>query len=51
MNIKIEKDVYLGCWVVWEIHNNYSIDIYHAKTKKECKEWLSAKNKTMGRRQ
>lgn len=51
MNIKIEKDLYMGCWVVWEVHNNYSIDIYHAKTKRECKRWLSAEDKTMGRRQ
>jgi hypothetical protein len=47
--IKIEKDKYLNCWVVWEIHNNYSIDRYHAKTKRECKRWLSAKNATMGK--
>ena len=37
---KIEKDKYLDCWIVWEVHKNYSIDRFHAKTKKECKQWL-----------
>ena len=38
---KIEKDIYLNCWIVWEKHQNYSIDRYHAKTKRECKKWVS----------
>lgn len=41
MKFNIEKDIYLNCWVVWEVHKNYSIDRLHAKTKKECKQWLS----------
>jgi hypothetical protein len=49
-SIKIEKDKYINCWIVWEVHPNYMIDRYHAKTKKECKRWLSAKDKTVGRR-
>jgi hypothetical protein len=48
-SIKIEKDKYINCWIVWEVHPNYMIDRYHAKTKKECKRWLSAKDKTVGR--
>ena len=46
--IKIEKDIYLKCWIVWEVHPNYMIDRYHAKTKRECKRWLSAKDTAMG---
>lgn len=38
---KIEKDIYLNCWIVWETFQNYSIDRFHAKTKRECKKWLS----------
>lgn len=41
MKYKIEKDKYLGVWIVWEVHTNYSIDKYHGKTKRECKQWLS----------
>lgn len=40
---EILKDKYLKCWVVWEIHNNYMVDLFHGKTKKECKEWLNGK--------
>ena len=40
----IEKDKVLKCWIVWEIHHNYKIDRHHAKTKRECKTWLSSKN-------
>lgn len=43
MNFKIEIDFYIsdGKWIIWEIHKNYSIDRFHARTKKECKQWLS----------
>ena len=41
MKFNIEKDKYLNTWIVWEVHTNYSIDRYHARTKKECKKWLS----------
>lgn len=40
MKYNIEKDKYLNKWIVWEVYENYSIDRLHAKTKKECKEWL-----------
>jgi hypothetical protein len=40
MEFKILKDKYINCWIVWEVHKNYSIDRYHAKTKKRCQEWL-----------
>ena len=41
MKYEILKDDALGCWVVWEIHKNIRIDIYHAKTRKECRLWLT----------
>ena len=42
MKYSIEKDIYLNCWIVWErISKNAQNDIYHGKTKKECKKWLS----------
>lgn len=34
------KDIYLNCWVVWEVHRNYRIDRQHTRTKKEAKEWI-----------
>lgn len=37
---EIEKDIYINKWVVWEVHKNYKIDRFQAKTKKACKEWL-----------
>ncbi len=42
---EIEKDLILGCWVVWECHRNYKIDRFQAKTKRECKEWINKKVK------
>jgi len=39
---QIEKDVYLNCYIVWEVHNNYKVDVKHGKTKKECKQWLKS---------
>lgn len=44
-NYQIEKDKILGCWVVWEVHPNYKVDSFHAKTKRECKEWVKKKVK------
>lgn len=41
MKYEIIKDKYLNCWIVWEVHKNYSIDRLHGKTKRECKKWLS----------
>lgn len=40
MKYEIEKDKYLGLWVVWLIQGNARYDIKHSKTKKEAKEWL-----------
>ena len=40
MKYEIVKDTILKQWIVWEIHHNYKIDRYRAKTKKECKQWL-----------
>ena len=40
MKFEIKKDSILKCWIVWEKHPNYLIDIYHGKTKKECLLWI-----------
>lgn len=37
---KIEKEKLLNCWIVWEIHSNYLVDIYHGKTKRDCKKFI-----------
>lgn len=37
---EIEKDKILKCWIVWEVHKNIKFDRYHARTKKECKQWI-----------
>lgn len=34
------KDIYLGCWIVWEVHRNYSVDRKHTRTKKEANAWI-----------
>lgn len=45
----IERDKILGEWVVWKrISENALVEVYSAKTKKLCKEWLKkyeAKNR------
>lgn len=41
MKYETKKDKYLGVWIVWEVHTNYSVDRFHGKTKRECKQWLS----------
>lgn len=28
-------------WYLWEVHRNYRVEIFHAKTKKACKEFLN----------
>ena len=45
MKYRIEKDSYLDCWIVWEVHLNYCIDIFHGKTKKECREFIEKESK------
>lgn len=42
MKYIIQKDEILGYWIIWELYLNCKIDIYHGKTKKECKEWLKS---------
>jgi len=37
---EVKKDKYIGQWIVWEVHQNYKIDRFHARTKRECKEWM-----------
>lgn len=40
MKYLIQKDSILNCWVVWELYLNCKVDVFHGKTKKECKKWL-----------
>lgn len=47
---EIEKEKILNCWVVWEVHPNYKVDIFHAKTKKECKEQIKKEVKYYGKK-
>ena len=42
---KIEKDKYLDCYIVWEIHTNYIIDIFRSKLKKDCKNFIKELSK------
>lgn len=37
---EIKKDPYLNKWIIWEVHPNYKLDIYHATTKKDCIKWI-----------
>ena len=41
MEIKILKDKYLSCWVVWGIRENYMVDLFHSETKRACNEWVT----------
>ena len=43
--MRIEKDLILNLWVVWEYHDNYMIDKFKSKTKKQCKEWVKKNEK------
>lgn len=36
----IEKDKYLNCWVVWEIHRNYKVARFHANSETKCKTFI-----------
>lgn len=42
-NYKIEKCNILKAWLVFEKHGNLYFEVFRAKTKKECKQWLSSK--------
>ena len=37
---KIEKDKFLNCYIVWEVHRNYLVDVFRSKLKRDCKMWL-----------
>lgn len=41
MELEILKDKYLNCWVVWGKRKNYMVDLFHAKTKRVCSEWVA----------
>ena len=42
MKYEIKKDFILNCYVIWEVYVNYKVDVFHARTKRECKEWLKS---------
>ena len=37
---EIEKDPYLNKFVVWEVHNNYKVEVYRNRLKRLCAEWI-----------
>lgn len=37
---EIEKDKILNCYIVWEVHKNYKVDVFKSKLKKDCKKWV-----------
>lgn len=41
---KIEKDPILKCYIVWEIHRNYIIEVFRGY-KYECEEWIRHEGK------
>lgn len=42
---EMEKDKILNCWIVWEVHRNYKVEVFRSKLKKDCKEWIRKKVK------
>lgn len=49
MKYLIEKDPYIGKYILWEKHKNYEVDLFHG-LKKDClklKKELEAKNKNV----
>ena len=45
----IEKDPYVGKFILWEVHRNYRVDLYHG-LKREClklKKELEVKRKNV----
>ena len=38
--MKIEKDKILGVWIVWKKEGSLFTEIFRAKTKKKCKEFI-----------
>lgn len=45
MSMLIEKDKYLDRWVVWLIEGSLYTQVYDAKYKKDCKEWVKKNEK------
>lgn len=41
---KIEKDLYVDKWIVWEVHKNYKINKFQG-TEKQCYQWIKKQNK------
>jgi len=49
MKYEIEKDKYIGKFILWEVHRNYRVDLYHG-LKRDClklKKELEAKQKNV----
>lgn len=42
MKYVIEKDNILNCYIVWEVYPNHKVDVFHGRTKRECKEWIKS---------
>ena len=38
--MKIEKDIILNKYIVWEVHRNYMVEKFRGN-KKQCKEWMN----------
>lgn len=41
---KLEKDIYINKWIVFEIHRNYWIDVFKGY-KYDCQRWLKHESK------
>lgn len=39
---RIEKDLYTGKYIVWEIHRNYRVELYRG-FKYQCEEYINEK--------
>ena len=49
MKYEVEKDLFIGKYILWEVHTNYKVEVMHG-TKKECMEFkkkLERKNKNV----
>lgn len=40
MTYEILKDNVYKCFVVWEVHRNYKVEMFRG-LKRECKQWIS----------
>ena len=43
MKYEIEKDKILKCFIVWEVHRNYKVEVFRG-LKRECKQWILNKS-------